>query len=64
MRTGIPLINREQPRIDRSGNRPWALASKLPLRDRNGRIVGILGISRDITDRKRGEEQGQSTAGG
>lgn len=29
---------------------------KVPMRDRAGRIVGICGIARDITDRKRAEE--------
>lgn len=31
-------------------------ATKGPLRDSDGRIVGIFGISRDITERKRAEE--------
>ncbi|RPH94289.1 PAS domain S-box protein, partial [candidate division KSB1 bacterium] len=30
---------------------------KVPLRDRNGRIVGICGIARDITARKRAETE-------
>jgi PAS domain S-box-containing protein len=61
IRTGIPLVNREQPRVDRAGNRQWVVASKLPLRDTHGKIVGILGISRDITERKRAEEERQPT---
>ena len=32
-----------------------ALTLKTPLRDDGGRVVGVLGISRDITDRKREE---------
>jgi PAS domain S-box-containing protein len=32
------------------------LASKLPLRDAHGHVVGIMAISRDITERKRVEE--------
>ena len=32
------------------------LSSKKPLIDKNGKIVGILGISTDITDRKKMEE--------
>ena len=31
--------------------------TKVPLRDGDGNVVGVLGISRDITDRKRGEER-------
>ena len=33
------------------------LTLKAPLRDGGGRVVGVLGISRDITDRKRAEEE-------
>jgi two-component system, cell cycle sensor histidine kinase and response regulator CckA len=33
------------------------LSTKGPYRDPNGQIVGLLGICRDITDRKRAEEE-------
>jgi two-component system, cell cycle sensor histidine kinase and response regulator CckA len=33
------------------------LTTKGPYRDANGRVLGVLGISRDITDRKRAEEE-------
>ena len=33
------------------------LANKGPLHDSNGQVVGLLGICRDITDRKRAEEE-------
>ena len=31
------------------------LASKAPLRDSNGSIIGVMGVSRDITERKQAE---------
>ena len=33
------------------------LSAKSPYFDRDGRVAGIIGISRDITERKRGEER-------
>ena len=33
------------------------LSTKGPHRDSNGEIIGLLGICRDITDRKRAEEE-------
>jgi len=51
------LINREEPVVDPSGRPGWLLTSKAPLRDTRGRIIGLVGMGRDITDRKREEEQ-------
>jgi len=55
--SGQPLINREEPVVDPSGRRGWLLTTKAPLRDTRGRVVGLVGMGRDITDRKREEEQ-------
>ena len=56
IRSGKPLVNREEHSIDKKGNRLWNLTSKLPLRDSSGNIVGLVGIARDISERKRAEE--------
>ncbi len=50
--SGKPLVSREEPTVDPEGNRKWYSTTKVPLRDSRGKIVGIVGISRDITIRK------------
>jgi PAS domain S-box-containing protein len=57
MRTGQPVINKDEPRIDHSGKKRWILTSKLPLRDRGGKVIGLVGISRDITERMEDKER-------
>jgi diguanylate cyclase (GGDEF)-like protein/PAS domain S-box-containing protein len=56
MQSGRPLYNREEVTVLPSGKKGWLLSSKMPLRDAEGKIVGLVGISRDITDRRRMEE--------
>ena len=57
VRSGRPLIDREEPITDSGGNDRWLSTTKVPLRDGEGRISGLVGISRDITERKALEEQ-------
>ena len=53
--SGELLLNREEEAIDHEGNKRWLLTTKAPLRDRTGRVEGLVGICRDITERKRAE---------
>jgi PAS domain S-box-containing protein len=53
---GEPVINREEHFFDEAGQKRWLLTSKLPLRDPTGKIVGLVGIGHDITERKRVEQ--------
>jgi PAS domain S-box-containing protein len=55
IRTGTPVINREEYVLDENNGKRWLLSSKIPLRDSDGKIVGLAGVGRDITDRKRNE---------
>jgi two-component system cell cycle sensor histidine kinase/response regulator CckA len=56
LETGKAVINREEFFFDPEGKKRWLLTTKLPLRDRNGYIVGLVGIGHDITGRKQTEE--------
>ncbi len=54
--TGHAILNHEKS--DYSAGEPhWALTTKVPLRDVNDNIVGIVGISHDITQRKTAENE-------
>ena len=57
MRTGQSLVNKiERIRMKDRGFH-CVSATKVPIKDREGRITGIVGISRDITERKKVEEE-------
>ena len=52
-----PMINREEAVVDiNTGEDLWILTTKAPLCDRTGQVTGIVGIGRDITQRKVTEE--------
>jgi diguanylate cyclase (GGDEF)-like protein/PAS domain S-box-containing protein len=42
--------------VDEEGNERWHASTKVPLRDGSGEIVGLVGLTRDITERKWAEE--------
>ena len=57
IRTGRPLINKEQSGTDPDGAYLTGVTNKVPLLGIDGAIVGILGVSWDISERKRMEEE-------
>jgi PAS domain S-box-containing protein len=56
MRTGMPKRHVVMPHQTPSGTLQWVEVDKLPCRDRDGTISGVLVVSMDITVRKRAEE--------
>src|SRR5262249_8517011 len=54
--TGKPMIGVEERETWPDREDTWVSTTKQPLADSEGRIVGIFGITRDITERKRAEE--------
>jgi PAS domain S-box-containing protein len=62
MSTGDPLIGLVEKETWPDGHVTWVSSSKVPLRDGQGNITGLVGISRDITERKRAEERNREQA--
>jgi PAS domain S-box-containing protein len=56
IRTGKPVY-KEEKEIWPDGRISWVLTVKAPFRDEDGNIIGTLGISRNITERKQFEEE-------
>jgi PAS domain S-box-containing protein len=57
MRSGRPLVGREEMETWPDGTTTWVSTTKECLRDKAGNVVGTFGISRDITPRKRAERR-------
>jgi len=51
---GQPIIDREEYVLDDAGQKRWLLTSKLPLRDQDGKIVGLVGIGRTLRPKAGG----------
>jgi PAS domain S-box-containing protein len=56
MQAGKPSINEEWLTFSDGGYQGLFETIKTPMRDGSGQLIGVLGIARDITDRKRTEE--------
>jgi two-component system, OmpR family, aerobic respiration control sensor histidine kinase ArcB len=50
------LIVAEEPAVLQNGTKATFLSSKVPLHNQGGEVMGMVGISIDITDRKNSEE--------
>jgi len=57
MQSGTPIVNFQESVTDEEGKKYWLSTTKVPLRNRAGEIIGLVGVGRDITERKRAEEQ-------
>lgn len=55
--TGKPLEQKEVPLVTAQNNEIIVLVSKTPLFDDDKRVIGVLGIYMDITDRKKIEQE-------
>jgi AraC-like DNA-binding protein len=57
LRSGTAILDQLELHFYAPGGRGWCLTNKLPLRDKNGRVVGLVGISKDLrSSSERGED--------
>jgi PAS domain S-box-containing protein len=56
LRSGKPILNIEGKLMDKDGNVHWLLCSKVPLLDIHNKIIGLVGVTHDITGQKKTEQ--------
>lgn len=52
LRKEKPILNFESEFTDNRGVRHWHMTTKVPLKDEAGNLMGLVGIGRDIAERK------------
>jgi len=57
MKSSKPLINRVEKITHLDGTECWVSVTKIPWYNDRGKIVGTIGLSRNITERKRAEDR-------
>ncbi len=62
LRTGRPIIDRMEYNPTPGGQARWLSATKVPLTDPAGQIIGLVGVSRDVTERRQRERGLQAIA--
>jgi len=55
--SGETIVRSVDQTVDFSGNKFWMSVSKTPLRGEKGEVIGLVSTTRDITARKKAEEQ-------
>lgn len=56
IKNGKPIIGKEEKETWQDGKETWVSTTKIPIKNETGTIIGTIGISRDITDKKLSEE--------
>jgi PAS domain S-box-containing protein len=56
IRTGRPLLDKEEKETWADGRITWVSTTKMPLLSKDGRIIGTFGISRDVTESRQMRE--------
>jgi two-component system NtrC family sensor kinase len=56
MTSGHPMIDHEESIQDHDGTQRWVLTTRVPIVGPDGQVSGMVGMTRDITERKRAEQ--------
>lgn len=54
---GPPIFDQEKSDFGEEGRARWSLTTKVPLKGDQGEVIGLVGISHDITERRRYQEE-------
>ncbi len=57
IRTSEPIIGKVERTPQADGKVSWCISTKIPWRDKDGRIIGTFGVSKDITALKQAESE-------
>lgn len=52
IQSGKCIVEKEERTVDKSGRSDCFVVTKVPMRDQEGSVIGLVGISRDVTERK------------
>ena len=62
METGVPQVGVIESWVTRSGKTNWTSTTKMPLRNDEGEVIGLLGITREVNELKNAEIESQFRA--
>ena len=57
METTEPILAEIEHETFEGGKETWCSTTKVPLKDKNGKVIGTFGISRDVTEQKKAEQE-------
>jgi two-component system, sensor histidine kinase and response regulator len=57
IRTGLPVVSQAENMHGFDAQEVWILTTKVPFRDPDGKVAGIIGIGRDVTAQKQIEAE-------
>lgn len=62
MAGGPPIVDEEELVTGPDGQKIWYLTSKVALHDETGKVIGLAGVTRDVTSRRRLRDQAEDAS--